>query len=231
MAFDQTTITEVTHVRDGADLLISWSSTAPAGTQFQLYVARRLAWHGTQRSVSLPYPTNRDRTAVPIDIGAVGDDEATTDFSASLPALPYSNRARLTWYGGTYESETLTGFHVYRGTVAGGAVSYATPIATVAAYPQGKVQDGAGIGPAGYGGAGEAAGVYTYDTDPLAPGVWHFGVKPFDAAGNEGTAEESTFTATGPPNPPTRDAAGRRLAYAYDPGTRIATLSWLASPP
>jgi hypothetical protein len=231
MPFDDSTV-HFTALRDDADLLVTWTSSLPAGTNFQVYLEGRLAWFGTRRSATLPYPTDSAGAAATLAVGAVGADEASTDFSADLPAPGYANRARLTWAGGTWESPTLVGFRVYRGAAPGAAVSYAAPIATVAAYPQGRIQDGAGIGGAGEGGAGEAASRYSYDTEALAPGTWHFGIRPFDSAGEEGDADEVTFVATGPPNPPAPDAAGLRLkVQAYDPGTRVATLAWLASPP
>ena len=119
MPFDQSTITEVKPpVWDGSALHLEWTSTAPAGTVFQVYVGRALAWHGTGRWVAIPMPSSRVR----IDIGAVGPGEETTDFSAVLPAAP-SDRAQLSWLGGSYLDPTgnddVAGFWVYGEPVPG----------------------------------------------------------------------------------------------------------------
>jgi hypothetical protein len=231
MAFDQSTLTDAKATRDGADLLVSWASTATEGTAFQVYIDGVLIWHGTQRSCTLPYPTDADGSTLPIDVGAVLPEEESADLSANLPDRGYANRARLTWFGGTYLGDDLLGFNVYRGAAAGGAVSYASRIAFVPAYPQGVLLDGAGVGGVGRGGAGRAASTYSWRSGPLPAGTWHFGIRPVDAAGNEGAATEATYAATAPPNPPAPDAAGRRLTLAYDPITHIATLAWQPSPP
>lgn len=232
MAFSQATITSVTAAPEGADLVVSWTSSSPPGTMFQVYLAGRLVWHGTARSVRLPYPADAGPGAIAGEVGTVAIDEAETDLSGSLPPSGYSNRAQLTWYGGTCLAEDLVAFQIYRGVSPGSPVSYTEPIATVTAYPQDRIFDGAGIGPAGYGGAGQAATRYSWISPGLAPGTWNFGVKPVDDAGNEGAADEASFVATAPPLAPARDANGRRLIVsAYDVPTRVATLAWLASPP
>lgn len=231
MAFDQSTLTDASAVRDGADLLVRWSSTAPEGTPFQVYVAGRLAWHGTRRSCVLPYPTDAAGATVRVDVGAVLAAEATTDFSATLPAKGFSDRATLSWLGGTFQSETIAGFRVYMGLAAAAAVSYVAPVAYVEAYPQGVVLDGAGVGGAGRGGAGRSASSYSWRSPRLAAGTWHFGVKPVGLDGNEGAAVEATFAITVPPGAPAPDAAGVRLkVQSYSPTTHVAVLAWLASP-
>ena len=118
MPFDQSTITEVKPpVWDGSALHLEWTSTAPAGTVFQVYVARALTWHGTARWVAIPMPSSQVR----IDIGAVGPGEETTDFSAVLPGAP-GDRAHLSWLGGSYldpsGNDDVAGFTVYGEPVA-----------------------------------------------------------------------------------------------------------------
>jgi hypothetical protein len=114
MAFSQATITEVRilPVPRSAELVVTWSSTSPEGTTFQLYMERRLVWSGTDRRVTLPWPASRVR----IEVGTVGDGEAGQDFSASVPIGPGTGpRVSLAWYGGRYLVSTrqLRGFHVY----------------------------------------------------------------------------------------------------------------------
>lgn len=232
MAFSQATIESVRTVQEDADLLVSWESSSPPGTVFQVYLSGVLVWHGTARFVRVPYPFDGGTGAIRGEVGTVDPDEAAVDMSGSLPALGYSNRAKLTWYGGTYQGVDLMGFRVYRGVLAGDPVSYVDPVGSVTAYPQDRIFDGAGIGPAGFGGAGQAATTYSWTSPLLGPGTWNFGVKPVDTEGNEGTAVEIAFVSTAPPLAPARNADGQRLTVsAYNSTTRVATLSWLASPP
>lgn len=230
MAFSQATITEVyPPVYRQGQLWIEWTSSSAAGTWFQVYVARRLAWYGQNRSVSLMVPSDRVR----IDVGTVASGEQATDFSGSLPSTP-SDRAELTWLGGTYLDATgnddVEGFHVYQSTAAGGAVSYATVITDIKAYSAGVLTDGYGLGGYGQGGYGRSASSYSWTSASLGNGVWTFGIKPYDHAGNEGTATETSVTITVPPLPPALDSSNKRLEYTYNSGTHVATLTWLASP-
>jgi hypothetical protein len=228
MAFDQTVITSANWTRSGADLVVKWTTSAPDGTLYQVYVNRRLAWSGAANRCTVPYPGAS--SLVEIDIGAVAIGEEGTSFADLLPTPPWDDRAKLEWIGGSYESDTLSGFNIYRGTTAGAAVSYASPIAVVAAYPQGAISDGFGVGLFGDGLFGYSAADYSWTSGPMKGGTWHFGVKPFDSTGNEGIAEETTVTITAPPGHPAANASGLRLTIAYDNTTHIATLSWLPSP-
>jgi hypothetical protein len=225
VAFDDSSITDIQHGRAGTNFVVSWTSTAPVGTTFQVYRRRSLAWSGTSRSCVLPWPTVKGTTIV----GTVDPSERTTDFSATLPAE--LDTATVTWFGGTYLSPSIVGFRVYASTAPGGAVDYATPIATVPAYPGGLVLDGFGLGRFGKGGFGLAESAYTWTTDPLANGVWTFAVAPYDAAGNElPSPGEVTLTIAAPPAPVAPDGRGVRLSYTYDPVLFKVTLGWLASP-
>lgn len=232
MGFSQTAITDVLPSIHHGDLFLSWTTTAPAGTCYQVYVNKVLAWYGRTTACRLPMPANGRQARV--DVGTVAAGEDSTNFTASLPAVAGTGRVvTLAWLGGTYEStdDDVAGFHVYQGLIPGGAVSYTTPVDTVAAYPQGILTDGAGIGMAGEGTAGRSAGDFEWESPPLPNGVWNFGVKSFDAAGNE-SATALTYAATisGPPVPPAANAAGLRLSYTFSAITHKATLSWLASP-
>jgi hypothetical protein len=231
MAFDQTVIADVAVFDHLGDLGISWRSAAPAGTTFQVYLDRALSWAGVARRAIVPMPdVGRE---VRVDVGAVGEGEGGTDFSASLPAAPGGGRTvRLDWRGGTYEDlgDDIAGFHVYMSAVAGAAVNYGVPVATVAAYPGGEILDGFGLGEFGEGGFGRSNSNYTWTSDPLSGGLWRFNVKPFDLAGNEGPATvDVTATIAAPPGPPAPDANGIRLRYTYDPVSHTVTLLW--SPP
>lgn len=229
MAFSQATISDVRVTRDGVDLLVSWTSSAPPGTTFQLYAAGMLAWHGFARSAVLPAPRPGVRTR--FEVGTVAADEGLADFSADLPVPDGGGtRVSLGWQGGRHLGADILGFYVYSGTTAGGAVSYAAPVATVAAYPQGLYTDGYGMGGYGSGGYGSSASTYSWTSGPLSGGTWNFAVKSFDAAGNLGTARTTSAVVAAPPNPPAANAAGKRLTYVYNSTSHVATLSWIASP-
>jgi hypothetical protein len=229
MAFSQASISDVRVTRDGVDLLVSWSSSAPSGTTFQLYVAGMLTWHGFARSAVVPAPPAGSSTR--FDVGTVAADEGLVDFSASLPTPGGGgNRVELTWAGGDYLAADIAGYYVYGGTTAGGAVSYASPLAAIPAYLAGQVTSGYGMGGYGAGGYGAAAASYSWTSGPLSGGTWNFAVKSFDAAGNLGTARTTSAVVAAPPNPPAANAAGKRLTYLFNPVSHVATLSWLASP-
>ena len=230
MPFDQSSIVEVLPPYwDGSTLQLSWRSTAPAGTTFQVYVGRRLAWYGTARWVALTMPDSRVR----VDVGAVGPGEATVDFSASLPPAP-DDRVTLEWLGGSYLDPTggddVRGFRVYGSRRAGWGVDLTEPLAEIAAYPGGTPIDGYGLGGFGQGGFGRSASTYRWTSPALGSGAWTFAVTSFDAAGNEGEPSIMTASIAAPPRPPAASADGSRLRCDYDPATRQATLSWNPSP-
>jgi hypothetical protein len=205
MPFDQSVIASVSQpvYRDG-QVFLKWTTTAPAGTYFQVYLDGVLAKTTTQTSAWIDPPADGVGR---VDIGAIPASEA--EAAASLPAAP-ARKARISWSGGTSLGASLVGFRVYRGLTAGAAVSYASPVATVAAFP---------------GGATAASGSYSYTSGPLASGTWHFGVVPYDSAGNEGTPQETTVAISAPPGPPSD------LAYTFHPSgtTPTVTLDWAAS--
>jgi hypothetical protein len=227
MPFDQSTITAVRAARHDASLFVSWESTAPEGTAFQVYVARRLVAHGPGRSALLPWPP----TAVAIDVGAVDPGEELADLSGTLPApAGTGDRIRLTWLGGSYLDPTIRGYRIYGEATAGGGINYTAPVGTVAAYGAGLATDGFGLGGFGSGGFGSGAASYSWTSGPLGSGTWHFAILPYDDAGNEGTAVVVSATVSAPPAPPAADANGKRLTYVYNSVSRIVTLSWLPSP-
>ncbi len=228
--FDQSTITEVKPpVWDGAALQLEWTSSAPPGTVFQVYVAGALVWHGTSRWVAITMPVSQVR----IDIGAVLPGEEATDFSAQLPPAP-GNRAQLSWLGGSYldptGSDDVAGFLVFGANAPGAAVDDTVVLAEIPAYPGGILTDGYGLGGYGQGGFGRSASSYQWTSKRLASGNWSFAVVPVDAAGNRGTPAVTTLAINAPPRPPAAYPDGSRLKYAYDAASRAVTLSWQPSP-
>lgn len=223
--FDQTTISGLALDRSGADLVVSWASSAPPGTTFQVYLGGRLSWWGTASAARFPWPASAAR----IDVGAVADGEGPTDFSGALPAAS-SDRGRLSWLGGSFLG-AVAGYRVFGPLGPGLAVSYTRPIADVAAY-HGAVTDGYDLGGYDLGGYGQAASSYSWTSEPLAPGVWTFAVVPHDAAGNLcGAPVTATVTIAGPPRPPAAAGSnGRRPSVSYSASSGVATISWSPSP-
>jgi hypothetical protein len=238
MGFSQATIQGVSppQVR-GAQVFISWSSSSPSGTWFQVYVNQRLAWNGQRRWTWIPVPSGPVR----IDIGAVGPGEQDADFSASLPAGP-ARRVKITWQSGTYKGTDLAGFRVYGSAGPGGAVDASDVLADITAYPLGIETSGFGLGGFGAGGFGQVASDYSWTSGPLASGTWTFAVVPYDAAGNEGAPQLTTVTVAAPPREPSAFAGtATRLQYALGGfgqigfglggfGLPVVTLSWNPSP-
>lgn len=226
MAFDDSSLVgEPVLKRVGRELLVSWTSTAPAGTIFQVYANGRLAWATTDRRVYLPWP----REKLTIQVGAVDAGEAGVDFSSSLSTVEPPDRVTLSWEGGSYLGDVV-GFRVYQSAAAGGAVDYATPVGFVPLTTSSAEATGYGLGGYGSGGYGLAASAYSWTSAKLASGVWTFAVVPVDSAGNEGTPSTSSQTVAAAPRPPAPDSQGRRLTYTYDAGTGVPTLHWNASP-
>ncbi len=236
MGFSQSTIRNARVIPDGPDLLISWDSVGPAGELYQVYVDRRLAWHGNARRCVVP--SGRAGVNTWVDIGVVLPSESTQDFSATLAASSTRNdSALLRWQGGTYLDPTggddIQGFRIYRSPASGTAVDYGNPVDQVAAYPFGIIVDGFGKDGFGSGGFGRAASSYAWQSPPLPPGTWTFAVVPYGRSGAiPGTSPiTATVTVASPPRPPSPDAGGSRLRFEYDgPASRTGTLRWAASP-
>jgi hypothetical protein len=245
MGFDQSSITSLSVARDGAEMVVSWTSSAPPGTMFQAYLGRRLAWWGTASAARLPWPAAA-AGALAVDVGTIAwagyglggygqggwdqnADAPSADFSASLPAAP-ADRARLDWDGGTFLSPAIAGYRIYSSPAPGAAVSYAAPVAVVAAYV-GPPNDGYDLGGYGEGGFGRSRVGYSWTSPRLAGGTWQFAVVPYDDAGNSGaTPAVTTVTIAAPPRAPAADPQGRRLTHTLDATTGVATLAWLPSP-
>lgn len=230
MAFDQSAITGADATYDRSQLHVSWTSTAPAGTWYQVYVGRKLLWYGQATNASVPAPSHRTQ----VDVGAVDATERAVDFAASLPAPPV-DRVTLAWQGGAFQDSSIAGFRVYAdgfgmGGFGEGGYGAGDPLGVVLAYTPGVYTDGFGSGGFGDGGFGSAAGDYSWTSGSLANGDWAFAIVPFDASGNEGDPAYASATISAPPAPPAANASGKRLTYSYNATTHVATLNWLASP-
>jgi hypothetical protein len=237
MPFSQASVSGIQVVADGPELFVSWSSTAAAGTFYQVYVDKRLAWSGRSTRCHVPRPVVPSGWNLWVDVGTVDPDEATTDFSSTLLAeTGLSTRASLSWLGGTYLDPTgnddVRGFRIYGSDAPGGPVDYTTLLVTIHAYPGGWISDGFGLGGFGQGGFGRAATSYSWESGPLASGAWTFAVVPYDLAGNSREPGQlATVTIAQAPLPPAAAADGTLLSYTYvGPSARTATLTWLPSP-
>jgi len=225
--FSQIYITSVNPpVQNGSQLLLSWTSDAPAGLWYQVYVNDSLSWYGTGLTASVPLPVHVSR----IDIGTVAAANRAVNYGGSLPAAPL-REVTLSWLGGTYEAADIAGFHVYGEVAPGGGINYSAILGTVPAYTAGIITDGYGYGGFGEGGFGEASGSYSWTSGVLTNGTWNWGVKSFDTAGNESTAQTAEVTIHAPPLPPAPFSDFTRLHYTYAAGPVFeATLNWQASP-
>ncbi len=239
MGFSQSTITSVNPpVYNGFQVYLSWQSTSPAGTWFQIYLNELLAWWGQTTQATLILGSTGP---IRVDIGTVAAGEEQTDFPADLASAP-ARRAELSWLGGTFESADIAGFYVYGSDSAGGygvngfgdgpfgEVDMSTPLADITAYPSAITTDGFGFGGFGDGGFGQAAGTYSWISDPLTRGNWSYAVVPYDSAGNAGTVGLVGVTINCPPLEPAAFSDGSRLDYTYSASTHEITLSWNASP-
>lgn len=238
MPFSQATILSVSPPQAcGSQVYVSWSSSSPAGTWFQVYVNQQLAWSGQRCRTWIAMPAGPVR----VDIGAVAPGEQDTDFSASLPAAP-ARRVKISWQSGSYKGIDLAGFHVYGPDAPGGTVDRSVVLADITAYPLGIATSGFGLGGFGSGGFGESASNYSWTSGPLAAGTWTFAVVPYDTAGNEGAAQTTTATVIAPPREPAAfPGTTTRLQYALNGfgqtafgtggfGLPAATLTWNPSP-
>ena len=237
MAFSQTGITDVRIVANGTDLFVTWSANAAAGTAFQVYVDRSLAWYGNSRRCHVPLPAGVLGRNVWVEVGTVDASEPTLDYSSSLVAPnSRSERVQLSWSGGTYLDPTgqddIQGFRIHQSPSPGAAVDLTTTTDTVVAYPGGWINDGFGKGGFGGGGFGRAATLYNWQSGPLSSGTWQFAVVPLDKAGNAQSPGVSVAgTVNAAPRPPAMDANRARLNSDYaGPSNPLLTLNWLPSP-
>lgn len=232
MAFSQSSITGLSVVTDAAQILVEWTTTAPAGTWFQVYVGGKLAAKTTRTRAWLPAPGNLGKPAV--QVGTVLPGERNQDFSSSLAALVGSDpMARLTWPGGRYLGGSVAGFGIFRGATPGASPDYSAPVAFVPLYRNGIPLDGYGMGGYGSGGYGSSGSEYTWVSAPLPTGSWKFAILPIDAAGNWSStgATVETIAIVNPPSSPPAFPTGEQVRISYNPTTHQPTLTWQASTP
>jgi hypothetical protein len=206
--FDESTVVSINPAKyQGNQAWVSWVASM-SGLLWQAYADGSKVYEGHAQGFWIAAPTD---TVSRVQIGSILESEAGQDFSASLPSAP-KRRATITWTGGTALASDIQGFHVYMSPTAGAAVDYSRAISTIAAFP---------------GGSPVASGSFSYTSGVLTSGAWTFGVRPYDAAGNEGTAQETTVTISVPPGPPSGS-----LTYVFHPAgtTPTVTLQWGASP-
>jgi hypothetical protein len=213
----------------GTDLYLSWTTKPgmPSGLVFQVYQNDVLVWFGTTPYCTIPVPPY----LVTFTIGTVGASQGGTSFGSSLPPVPLV-QAELNWLGGTFEDglAMIAGFYVYGEHEAGAGIDYTNILGTIPAYTQGQVTDGYGYGGFGQGGFGEAAGSYSWISQPLTAGTWNFAVVPFDVVGNQGTPATTAVTILAPPLEPGLFPDQTRLRYTYNTNSHEVTLSWNPSP-
>lgn len=209
----------------GRELAVSWLSSAPAGTWYQVYVNRNLVTWTQALSVRLAMPTG----TVYVNVGTVLPAEVGTDFSASLPAIPLT-RIELDWDGGAWEGDNIVGWWIFQSPPNGAVDLAGTPVGNVFLTVAGVDISGFGVGGFGVGGFGSSSGRYTWTSDTLESGTYTWAVQPYDPAGNANPSPLMvSATIAAPPIEPAADATGARLRYTLD-GSRKPTLFWLASP-
>lgn len=209
MPFSQSTLIAVNPPQwERGQVYLSWTSTSPAGTWWQVYINGALAWAKQQQWCRVPVPSGPLRIA----IGMVNPGEEHTAWTSLLPAAP-QRRVTLAWQSGSFQAIDLAGFYVYSSSSAGGSINYTTPVATLAAYP-GGFNTG-------------STGQYSWTSGALDAGTWQFAVVPFDTAGNAGSGSTTTALIVAPPRSPAAFAGTQqRLQYNYTPSS--TTLTWQA---
>lgn len=204
MAFDETTVASVNpEVVRGGQVWVSWVPTT-SGLTWQIYFGQQFMWSGVATGVWLPVPP----ADVRVHIGSVLPSEENTDFGSTLAAP--ARRASLTWTAGTATAPDLDHFAVFGEKTPGGGVDLTKPLATIAAFP---------------GGDPIASGSYSWTSDALTNGTWHYTVVAYDTAGNAGTAANASVTIAVPPGPP----SGLKATLNPNGTTPTVTLAWTAS--
>jgi hypothetical protein len=256
MPFSQSTITSVNPpVSYRGEIHLSWTSTSPVGTWFQVYADGRLVWAGKRQSITLP-----GSVGTHFDIGTVATGEQYTSFTALLSTAP-RNRVMLAWEGGAFLDPSGDGdvasFKVFGSTSPAGygtgcygqggygtgnaTVVMTTALATIPVSSGPGNTSGYGMGGYGAGGYGQASGSYSWESDPLWSGTWTFAVAAVDREGDLGVVTLASIALAVPPREPGWDQAEPRLSYQLDGygaggyggggyGQSQISLSWLPSP-
>lgn len=218
----QANISDIRVSQTVGDFRVSWESSDPPGTWFQVYLNGRLAWSGSEQVADVASPIVGRRIA--LDVLAVDRQDAAKDLSSYLATR--LDCAYLQWA----DVGDADRYDIYCGTAPGDTTpDYTTPVGSVPARPFGMVLGGWGVGTWGGGFWGTGSTLYRWSSAPLAGGDWTFGVKAVDAAGISGPAVEETVTITAPPSAPPVSAAGLFLTGVYDALTATLVLTWQPS--
>lgn len=228
--FTEQGITGYNALVDGADLFIAWTVDPvlnPPGTYYQLYINNQLKWSGDRTNATIPglHETN---SQLVVHVGKVTEKNRDINYSSRLlPVAGSGNRAQLSWIGGRWIDNDLSYFNIYMSSGPDQPVNWDFPLATVPAAIGGLYGGGFGRGPFGRGPFGRSIVAYSWVSGALATGRWQFAVGSVDAAGN--LSEDPpvvTLDIVGPPAAPAWIDGRRIWLSAYDPATRVATLTW-----
>jgi hypothetical protein len=210
------------------DIYITWdidSEIVTPPATYQVYIDGQLRWSGDVRRATIPgVPSGRDVT---VHVGRVAPANRDIDYSAGFTA--HGNRARLTWEGGRWIDEDLTGFNIYVTQGPGAAGTDMTrPVASVPAAPGGGWGDGFGRGPFGRAPFGRGSVSYEWTSPPLTRGLWTFAVASIDRMGTLSADPPAvTIEIVGPPSSPPAGPDGRKVwIESYDETTRVARIRW-----
>ena len=182
MAFAQATILSVSPPQVcGSQVYVSWTSSSPAGTWFQVYVNQRPAWtgHGARRGSPSP-PDQCGSTSAPL--------VPASRIRTSPPRSARVRRGGCSSPGSRAPTRVSTwrAFGCTGPTAPGGPVDNSTALADITAYPLGIDTAGFGLGGFGSGGFGQLAGNYSWTSGPLAAGTWTFAVVSLRRRGERG---------------------------------------------
>ena len=138
MPFSQTGITDVRVMANGGDLFVSWSSALPAGSTFQVYVDRRLAWSGVARRCHVPIPSGGLGRNIWVEVGTVGADEAKRDGDPIAEVILATNptlegEATAMYLAERLEDTVSLVSRIARGLPVGGDLEYADEVTLIRA--------------------------------------------------------------------------------------------------
>lgn len=235
MAFDDAGITvTVTPLPATAEVLVTWSSSWPDGTWYQVYLDAVLIGATQRRAMVLPWPGTATGRAW-VHVGAVPASEvAVVQPPAAPAALGTGARPVLTWKGGMYQKvagRDVAGWTIFRGRAPGGAVDTAAPVGAVPAQGVVGPEGGWGVGGWGTGGWGRPRRTYQFRDQTLAGGTWNYRITPVNDQGQPGAGSDVSVAVTAPPRSPTPvadDPWGRRLIADTSGGS--PRLRWGHSP-
>ena len=189
-------------------IYVDFVSQYSSGYLWQLYANRTLIGRtssGTQRRITGQLVSSA--LPAPVTLVRVDPSDATTDFGALLPELPWT-RFALEWSANSFPADT-DHFTITAGTSPGGSVNAANVIANVPFIGN---------------------GAYSFDLPGVsAPGVWSYGVTSRDDAkplGNPSAVATCSVTVLAPPADLGADSKGNRFTLAAVSGLLTVGLVW-----